>query len=384
MFLDTYEALWAGRDKDQTSEALHLDDWARTLAAYCLHPDLRILLVIGGRDLLQWHDDPDTQTRWETDALVDAHLMGGLPFGDAQDFLAKCGIGFAQDKAPMPLQQAILRCCNVEHDPKREPACHPLYLALCAEIVLNMRSNPAKNADPPPEFFSDISTVGAARELADRFLKSLHDKDMSLWVKELALTPRFDETCGLDFADRRRHAVGRAGWQMLTGFTFMEKEQAQEEADGSAFFRMHRTMTEALCELTPDADVAAIHTAFRVHWQSRAHSDTDEYAALAWYHRWHLEPQAARDEWNQLAERERRALRTATHLRLLDWWTATGLETRPTSTTLEAVALNDLGVELQETALGNRAVNLQRAIACYEAALAAVRQRRLRFRRIGQ
>ena len=57
------------------------------------------------------------------------------------------------------------------------------------------------------------------------------------------------------------------------------------------------------------------------------------------------------------------------HLVLLDWWAPTEIEQRVSKTPAEANALIWLGVELSEATLGNRTLNLRRAIACYESAL---------------
>ncbi len=111
-------------------------------------------------DRLMWaEDDPD----WNE--YLDQHLLGGLTSHDAQTFLAKCGIGPPPEQPTSPLQQAIIKCCDTE--PESEVSCHPLYLALCAEIVLNTRK--AEGRDPAPETFMGIPTPRVASELATRF-----------------------------------------------------------------------------------------------------------------------------------------------------------------------------------------------------------------------
>ncbi len=177
----------------------------RTLASYCLGSD--ILLVIAGRDRLKWAEyEPDWQ------AELDTHLLSGLSASDAQAFLARCGIGEPPLTPPNPLQKAIAECCDEDPDPVKVQV-HPLYLALCAEIVLNTRQQ--EGQDPPPELFRGIPTQQVASQLADRFLKSLHHRAMELWIEELSLTPRFDETYALTLDTERQHHNGRGGWEVL-------------------------------------------------------------------------------------------------------------------------------------------------------------------------
>src|SRR5262249_23591180 len=55
LFLDSYERLWTGREADRSVQARRLDRWVRDLANACRSAGL--LLVISGRDRLQWEDD---------------------------------------------------------------------------------------------------------------------------------------------------------------------------------------------------------------------------------------------------------------------------------------------------------------------------------------
>ncbi len=102
-----------------------------------------------------------------------------------------------------------------------------------------------------------------------------------------------------------------------------------------------------------------------IPWQR----DTDEFAALAWYHRYVLDTQQALSAWNDQAEKVRGKRDMTSHLALLDWWAPTEIEQRTPKTFAEANVLNCLGLELSEATLGNRTLNLRRAIACHEAAL---------------
>jgi len=277
LFLDTYEALWSGREV-HTAQGRLLDEWVRHLAEYCLGSE--VLLVISGRDRLRWDEDNPDWRDW-----LDQHLLGGLSARDAQAFLSRCGVGPPPDEPRTPLQRAIIECCDTEPGPPI--SCHPLYLALCAEIVLNTRQS--EGVDPKPDVFRGIPSQQVARELANRFLKSLHNRAMELWVTELSLTPRFDETAALALDDERQHQNGRAGWELLTRFSFVE-------ALPDGFYRIHKTMAEVLQELIPHEQATQLHEWFHRHWSER------EQRSLAWFHRWQLKPKAALAEWREAHE----------------------------------------------------------------------------------
>lgn len=272
LFLDAYEALWSGREAGPSAQARLLDTWVRQLAALCL--GCGILLVIGGRDRLGWADD---DVSWASD--LDQHLLGGLSGADALAFLSKCGIVPDDgEPAPSPLQEAILACSGA-FSPS---GCHTLHLALCAEIVLNRRANEGRS--PEAAEFHGIPSGQVAGTLASRFLKSLASLKMEMWVRELSVTPRFDESVALALDAERSHLNGRAGWEQLVRFSFVDRQE-----DG--WFRIHSTMRAALAAMA-EADANSVaHKWFEGHWASRSER------ALAWYHRWALDPSGAVDDW---------------------------------------------------------------------------------------
>lgn len=227
LFLDAYETLRIGGSSTHLYE---VDTWVRDLVDYCTH--VGVLPVISGRDRLAWDME---NTRWTDD--LDQHLLGGLSSHDAQLYLAKCGIDQPPDKdRASPLQEAIITCCR-EDTKLGEIACHSLYLALCAEIVLNTRRS--QQRDPSPDLFADIQNANVAQELTDRFLKSLDNQAIRLWVKELSLTPRFDEETAMKLDFERNHYNGQEGWKRLVSFSFLEPQE-----DG--FYRFHKVMSDVL------------------------------------------------------------------------------------------------------------------------------------------
>jgi tetratricopeptide (TPR) repeat protein len=347
LFLDTYEALWSGREV-HTAQGRLLDEWVRHLAEYCLGSG--VLLVISGRDRLMWDEDNPGWRNW-----LDQHLLGGLSARDAQAFLSKRGVGSPPDEPTTPLQQAIIECCDTEPGPV--VSCHPLYLALCAEIVLNTRQN--EGVDPKPDVFRGIPSQQVTRELANRFLKSLHNRAMELWVTELSLTPRFDQAAALALDNERLHHNGRAGWELLTRFSFVE-------ALPDGFYRLHKTMAEVLRQRIPPDQASAIHKWFHGYWSGR------ELPSLVWFHRWQLEPSQALAEWEKAHETALKERRIGEARALLEWWQDIELdegERRRVGDQLWAEAHCVLGVALWRTPVAPRAAALLTAIEHLQSAL---------------
>ena len=346
LFLDTYEALWTGRESGQSAQARQLDGWVRSLAEFCLASG--ILLVITGRDRLSWDNDPD----WE--GCLDQHLLGGVSADDAQDFLCRRGIGPPPSVATEPLQRAILHCADAG---AALPSCHLLTLALCADIVLNTRL--AGGQDPPPQMFSTIPTAQVAGALATRFLKSLHSRNLELWVEALSLTPRFDEAAALALDNDRLYHNGRAGWEQITQYSFIAPES-------NGYYRIHRTMREALRARQRQETLREQNAWFQRHWQGRGEN------ALGFYHHWSEDPQAALSEWIAQHQEWINTAQISEARSLLTHWTEIGLDNddRNLLSDLDWAATHlALGQALWKTPVLPRQAILSRAAEHYQAAL---------------
>ena len=156
-----------------------------------------------------------------------------------------------------PLQKAILDTCAETPGLDSEKSYLPFYLALCADIVDNSRDK-NHGADPSPDTFIGIPNDQVGKKLADRFLKSLPSEQWELWVRELSLTPWFDEHAALALDRERQHNLGRVGWKQLCRYSFLEPQPEGQ-------FRLHKTMREVLRTSLGD-EVADVHTWFRDHW----------------------------------------------------------------------------------------------------------------------
>jgi len=347
LLFDGYERLVG--DQQVSGRRAQQDLWIREL----YHPESPVLLVIAGRDKLSWGEFvPDFQKPEH----LEQHLVGGLSTPDAERFLALCGVNES------PLRQAILRVCrDVETVSETgEQGYHAYSLGVCADSVANARGQ-GQTVDPATFDFEP----GDHHTLASRFLTSLNDGATERWIRRLALTPQFDESAAREAWSPHRDTAQDAAWDRLDDFSFVLR------GDVEGWWTLHPRMRRALSETHPRRDED--HKFWQSHWATRQTSDVDEFAGRSWFHEWQLEPEEARVRWDALAERERQKLRMVSHLRLLGWWQPTPLGNIAASnspfTSIIANAANSLGVEWQNTTLGNRASNLQRAIECYEAAL---------------
>jgi tetratricopeptide (TPR) repeat protein len=343
VFLDTFEALRAGAQGPAQQQLAEepVQELYRNLTS--------VLLVIAGRDRLTWHEiDRD----WADPASLEQHRLRGLDRRDVSTFLEQCGIGQGS------LQEAIMRISVDEKAPDRD-AYYPFSLGLCADLVSGER---LRGGEPDPATF-DMAPNEYGR-LAQRFLKSLHDRHTELWITMLAQTPRFDEDAARDAFSSVRDVQQDAAWDALRNFSFVQ------EAGHPGWFRLHSRMSDVLRQRVREPRAfAQAHTRWQEYWHARAHSDTDDLAALAWYHEFALDPARARQTWKHRADQVRARAKMALHNDLLDWWASTDIEDRPPRSQAEAAALIVLGAELVRSRLGDRSAKLHRAIACYESVL---------------
>jgi tetratricopeptide (TPR) repeat protein len=340
LFLDTAEALRIGLLGE--AKIHQREQWLRDLH----RTDSSVLLVLAGRDQLSW---ADADRAYRDRRYLEQHLVGGLSQRDSRIFLQSCGI------TNPSLQQAVLRV-SVDTETavtETNAGYHPFSLGLCGDTLRN-----EPGADPA----SFDMAPGDVTRLADRFLKSLVGPAYEIWVRRLALTPRFDEPAARAAFSASRDVNQDAAWQYLGSFSFVRA------ADEPGWWTLHFRMRQALTEAYPDR-AAADHQFWQDYWQRRRGNETDDCAALAWYHQYALQPKEALKAWSVLAKNCRNAHRMAAHYKLLDWWEPTRLEEEAPASPEAAAQLRCLGVELASATLGSLSENLHRAIVCYEAAL---------------
>ena len=195
-------------------------------------------------------------------------------------------------------------------------------------------------------------------------LEGLPD-DNRLLVEQLALVPRFDREA------MRACTMLESRWEWLRELSFL-----YPLGDGWYTFptAVRAGVRQRWCERARALE--GEHAAWQRHWQARSKTDTDSFAALAWYHQWCQKPEAALTRWKELAARERSAGQTRVNDELLTWWEPTELESRGPSTSIEAEALSALGSELGLRATEDTPDRLLRAMQCFDSALSILTEKK--------
>jgi tetratricopeptide (TPR) repeat protein len=341
LFFDTFEAVGKGFQND---EHRHLQEkWIQDLAAEF---DFA-LTVIAGQNRLCWDEfDPD----WASH--LDQHLVGGLSEIDARGFLGQCDI------VSTDLQDSILATSK-----ESTGGYHCFSLGLCADIVFNER-----RAEREPNAETLHFNPQHWERLARRFLKSLTSNAERRWIERLTLTLRFDEAAARRAFSTDLSVAQDAAWEDLHDLSFVE---SIPDSDWSSI----RAEMRSAMRNQPSAQerVMRDHQWWKDYWSGRSLAITDDAAAMAWYHSYHLEPVEAMKVWNSLVRNARTAMpaRMREQDSLTQWLDPLGLLDSIPSSASEAEALLSWGVELWLGSL-NRSTSLLKAIACFEVALRVV------------
>ena len=121
-----------------------------------------------------------------------------------------------------------------------------------------------------------------------------------------------------------------------------------------------------------DSSSAKGHTYWRDHWRARSTVGTDDFASLAWFHAYQLDPVSAIKEWQSLADHELQERHMAVYLSLLQWpeMVLTGRHGAARQRTLRSFHYCCPTQKVFKMPhWGSVGENLARAIECYEAAL---------------
>jgi predicted enzyme related to lactoylglutathione lyase len=338
VLLDTFEAV--SSDLQSEEHRREQEKWIRDLAEKF---DFA-LIVVAGQNRLNWDEvDPDRV------AHLDQRALGGLAERDAREFLTKFEIG------ERTLQDAILSTARED-----DGSHHCLSLGLCVDVVVVEREGGVQTSADSLRL-----TPRDFGELAHRFLKSLRSDEEREWIRRLALTPRFDQHAAKALCGELMLAHG-VMWRRLRSYSFVDSVSG---LDGWLSVRSQmRWVLES--QSATRGEMLEDHEGWRLYWAARSTSSTDEFASLAWYHRYCVAPEEARRIWAELAKEMRRSVppRMAEHLKVIEWWEPLDLLASAERSAPVADAVFSLAYELRAASLGNIGLNQRRAIACYEAA----------------
>lgn len=366
LFFDSLEAIWPGEIGLLPELNLFMEWWLRELAALCIANG--ILLVIGARQPLNW---VQTDPIWDG-AFIAQYELEELTPREAQEFLARCGIGPAHPETPSSLQRAIMRSCSTESaggflnqwTNRQVGDSLPLWLALSADIIQNFRR--VGKTVPGAAQFAMVQSGAPGKKLCDWLLKSLASHEEVRWLRELGLTPDCDEIAAFAIMDDAKDAAGEVAlnshWNRFTEYSFVEDQ-------GDGFWRMESSLRHHLTDGARRDDITAAHLNFFHHWQERGQP------TLAWFHKWALAPKEAIETWEASFDKAYEA-GTAEQIsrarELLGWWSEIPLDGRDledTDSKIWAKAHMTLARALHDTPFRVRACALAMSMVHYQAAL---------------
>jgi len=271
LFFDAHEAFW-GHQRDLPEEVFfQRDEWLRCLLR-ALNLPAGIVAVVAGREKPRWAEA--NQSTRIPQQYLDTQLVGHFSPTDARDYLQKADI---KDAA---LQQSLIDYASVAAE-----EVHPLYLGLCADVVLAARVQ--GNFLTPDDFPTAPETLDKSRELINRLLRYV-DKEVEAAVHALSACRAFDFELYLKLGQALHfHATRAAFFDILTRFSFVWQTQQR----GENWYRIH-DLLRRLDDESGNETTRRAHEVLEQHYRERGEVAEAIYHAnrldwergvVAWY-----------------------------------------------------------------------------------------------------
>jgi hypothetical protein len=178
LFFDTHEAFWEVYERKFSDEKYFLgDEWLRRLLS-TLELSRGIVAVVAGREEPRWAE----AVKWNIPAQhIDTHLVGGLSFADAALYLEKVEI------LDQKMKESLIAYAQI-----KPGEVHPLYLGLCADIVLAAKHSGKEIAAEEFREIPDVALKG--KELMSRLRKYV-DRPTEYAISALSACRSSTEIC---------------------------------------------------------------------------------------------------------------------------------------------------------------------------------------------
>src|SRR6266542_2540626 len=275
LFFDTHEAFWEVYGRKFSDEKYFLgDEWLRRLLS-TLERGRGIIAVVAGREEPRWAE----ATRANIPAQhIDTHLLGGLSFADSALYLEKVEI------LDRKMQESLLAYAQIKPD-----EVHPLYLGLCADIVLAAkRSGREITAE---EFLEIPDTALKGKELMS-FLRKYVDRPTEYAISALSACRSFDRDLYVSLIDGLKPDFSREGFDYLTEFSFVW----DSEDRGEGWYRVHDLMRRLAYEQKDPTTVEA-HQFLTQYYHSRGEQGDITAIAERVYHANRLDSEVGVNQW---------------------------------------------------------------------------------------
>jgi len=275
LFFDAHETFWEISERRFYNEKYFLgDEWLRRLLS-TLELSRGIIAVVAGREEPRWAEAARENIPAEH---VDTYHLGGLSFADAALYLEKVEILDRRMKESL-LAYALIRPDEV----------HPLYLGLCADIVLAAKRGEKEIAAEEFREIPDVALKG--KELMDRLRKYV-DRPTEYAITALSACRSFDRDLYVSLMEGLRPGFSREGFDYLTEFSFVWDSEDRVEG----WYRIHDLMRRLAYEQKDSTTIEA-HEFLTQYYRSRGEQGDITAIAERVYHANRLDSANGINQW---------------------------------------------------------------------------------------
>ena len=276
LFFDTHEAFWGEQKLSEFSEeALYRrDEWFRRLLT---HLDLSagIIPVVAGRQMPDWYKAPNVTIPKK---YVYLNAVGYFSKEDAKTYLKRAGV-----------EDATIRDCLAKYAQVEKGKVHPLYLGLCADLVI-AAADQGRSLNLE-EFNASEGIDIKGKKLINRLLRYVSG-ELDYAVRALAACRAFDRETYFLLGKEVPFNATEPTFKSLIEFSFVWRS----EQNGVEIYRIHELLRRLLFEQKDEATRKADEALFKYY------QEQGEPAALAEsvYHRYRLDWREGVDKWHFL------------------------------------------------------------------------------------
>ena len=217
LFFDSHEAFWGVQRNLQGSLFFQRDEWLRSFLAE-LELSSGIIAVLAGRELPTWAEADN----WKIPTtFLEQQRVHHLPAKDGIIYLQQAGITNSS------LQDALIDYASVEED-----EVHPLYLGLCADVVLQaQRQSTVLTA----EDFKILPTLSNKAEVLINLLLKYVDRELRYAVHSLSACRAFNRDLFRKLGQELNFLATEATFDILKNFSFVWQAEQREQD----WYRIH-------------------------------------------------------------------------------------------------------------------------------------------------
>lgn len=266
LFFDTHEAFY-GRERNFAVNFFR-DSWLRRLLRK-LELTQGIIVVVAGRDRPRWAeaDEYELNTKIPEDYIY-LKSVDNLAATDALAYLQKVDIS---DDA---LHESIVTYASLKED-----EVHPLYLGLCADVILEAR---AKGISLTSGDFQKTPELKVKSEFLINKLLKYTDSDIKYAIHALSACREFDFQIYQLLGENLEFTTDRPTFEHLIGFSFIKHiEQA-----GKISYRIH----DLLRRLDDNPRIEASHRLLTKYYKGK-----NDFEAI--YHVNQLDSEQGINQW---------------------------------------------------------------------------------------